>query len=50
MDAALQYIRKNAGKHFDPQVVQTFLQWKKSHDLDKHEEKTVPIPAVIGKY
>jgi HD-GYP domain-containing protein (c-di-GMP phosphodiesterase class II) len=48
LDAALQYIRKNAGKHFDPQVVQAFRQWMKSHDLNKYEEKTVPNSSISG--
>jgi putative nucleotidyltransferase with HDIG domain len=47
MDAALQYVRKNAGKHFDPQVVQVFLQWIKSDDLDRYEEKTVPASVLV---
>ena len=49
MDAALQYIKKNAGRHFDPQVVQVFLQWIKSPDLDKHEEKTVSNSSPAGE-
>jgi hypothetical protein len=27
-EKALAYIREEAGKHFDPQVVQAFLRWK----------------------
>lgn len=49
MDAALQYIKKNAGRHFDPQVVQVFLQWIKSPDLDKYEEKTVSNSSIAGE-
>lgn len=49
VEAALQYIRKNAGKHFDPQVVQAFRQWIKSHDLNKYEEKTVPNSSMTAE-
>lgn len=49
MDAALQYIRKNAGKHFDPQVVQVFLQWIKTYDLDKRGEKLVSDSSIAGE-
>jgi HD-GYP domain-containing protein (c-di-GMP phosphodiesterase class II) len=41
-DAAVQYIRENAGKHFDPQVTDIFIRWIKSRVHDRHEEKTVP--------
>jgi HD-GYP domain-containing protein (c-di-GMP phosphodiesterase class II) len=47
MDAAVQYIQENAGKHFDPQVVQAFLEWIKSQDLDRNEAKTVPASVLI---
>jgi putative nucleotidyltransferase with HDIG domain len=47
MDEAVQYIRKNAGSHFDPQVVEVFLQWIKSDDLDRYEEKTVPASILV---
>jgi HD-GYP domain-containing protein (c-di-GMP phosphodiesterase class II) len=47
MDAAVQYIQENAGKHFDPQVVQVFLEWIESQDLDRYEAKTVPASVLV---
>jgi putative nucleotidyltransferase with HDIG domain len=49
MDAALQYIKKNAGRHFDPQVVQVFLQWIKLDNLEKADEKTVLNSSMSGE-
>jgi putative nucleotidyltransferase with HDIG domain len=49
MDAAVLYIKKNAGKHFDPQVVQAFRQWIKSQDLDTYEEKALPNSSMAGE-
>lgn len=44
---ALQYIKENAGKHFDPQVADMFVKWIESSAYNRYEEKTVPAPFLV---
>jgi putative nucleotidyltransferase with HDIG domain len=46
-EVAVEYIQKNAGKQFDPQVVEVFLQWIKTRDLDRYEAKTIPASRIL---
>jgi putative nucleotidyltransferase with HDIG domain len=46
--AALQYVKENAGKHFDPHVADIFVQWMETHS-SRYEAKTVPTPFLISK-
>lgn len=45
--SALQYIKEQSGKHFDPRVVEAFVELVETGVFHKNDQKTVPSPYFV---
>lgn len=46
---AIRHIKEGSGKHFDPKVVEAFLELIETGFFHKNDQKTVPSPYVVGE-
>lgn len=47
-EAALQHIKEQSGKHFDPKVVEAFVQLIEKGKHRQNDQKTIPSPFLFG--
>ncbi len=45
---ALEYIKEQSGKHFDPKVVEAFVELIKTGNYRRNDQKTIPSPSLVG--
>jgi HD-GYP domain-containing protein (c-di-GMP phosphodiesterase class II) len=46
---ALQHIKEQSEKHFDPDVVKIFVEMIETGNHHKNDQKTVPIRYLVGE-
>jgi HD-GYP domain-containing protein (c-di-GMP phosphodiesterase class II) len=46
-EAALQHIKEQSGKHFDPKIVEAFVQLVEKGKHRQNDQKTVPSPFLF---